>query len=62
MIVNGTKRVRSYDLATGDVIWECGGQSVNAIPSPIVVDDVAYCMSGYRSAAAYAIPLSARAT
>ena len=56
-IVNGTSRVRAYDLATGQVIWECGGQTVNAIPSPLVADGVAYCMSGYRGAAAFAIPL-----
>ncbi len=60
LIVNGTQRVRSYDLATGEVIWECGGQTVNAIPSPILAGDVVFCMSGYRTAAAYAIPLNAR--
>ncbi|HUG66946.1 MAG TPA: PQQ-binding-like beta-propeller repeat protein [Pirellulaceae bacterium] len=60
VIVNGTNRVRSYDLATGDVIWECGGQSVNAIPSPIRAGEVVFCMSGYRSSAALAIPLSSQ--
>ena len=35
VIVNGTKRVRSYDLKTGDVIWECGGQVLAAIPCPV---------------------------
>jgi outer membrane protein assembly factor BamB len=56
-IVNGTKRVRGYDLATGKVIWECGGQTVNAIPSPVASDGLAICMSGYRGSAARAIPL-----
>lgn len=59
VIVNGTNRVRSYDLESGEVLWSCGGQTVNAIPSPFVIDDVAYCLSGYRGAAAFAIPLSA---
>jgi outer membrane protein assembly factor BamB len=59
VIVNGTKRVRSYDLATGRVIWECGGQTINAIPSPVIGDGVVFCMTGYRGAAAYALPLSA---
>lgn len=59
VIANGTNRVRSYDLATGEVIWECGGQSVNAIPSPILAGETVFCMSGYRSSAALAIPLSA---
>jgi outer membrane protein assembly factor BamB len=59
VIVNGTNRVRSYDLATGAVIWQCGGQTVNAIPSPVRVGALAICMSGYTGSAAYAIPLEA---
>ena len=35
VIVNGTNRIRGYDLATGKVLWECGGMTVNAIPSPV---------------------------
>jgi outer membrane protein assembly factor BamB len=58
-IINGTKRVRSYDLATGKVIWECGGQTLNAIPSPVTTNGVVYVMTGYRGAAAVAIPLDA---
>lgn len=57
-IVNGTNRVRSYDLATGDVIWECGGQTVNAIPSPVTSGDLVVCMSGYRGSLAVAVPLA----
>jgi len=60
LIVNATHRVRSYDLETGEIIWECGGQTVNVIPSPIVVGDVVFCMSGYQSAVAYAIRLDAK--
>jgi len=60
LIVNGTRRARGYDLATGEVIWECGGQTVNAIPSPLADDRTVYCMSGYRGAAAFAIPLDAQ--
>lgn len=59
LIVNGTRRVRSYDPETGAVRWSCGGQTVNAIPSPLAADGVVYCMSGYRGAAAFAIPLDA---
>src|SRR5690606_11759043 len=50
VIVNGTKRVRSYDLDTGEVLWECGGQTVNAIPSPVATDEMAIVMSGYQGA------------
>jgi outer membrane protein assembly factor BamB len=59
VIVNGTNRVRSYDLASGRVIWECGGQTLNAIPSPVAGDRVVFCMTGYRGAAVYALPLDA---
>jgi outer membrane protein assembly factor BamB len=59
VIVNGKNRVRSYDLATGKVLWQCGGQTINAIPSPVAVDGVVFCMTGYRGSAAYAIPLDA---
>lgn len=60
LIVSGTNRVRSYNLQTGKVIWECGGQTVNAIPSPIVREGVVYCMSGYRGQFACAIPLDSK--
>ncbi len=60
VIVNGTTKVRSYDLKIGEVIWQCGGQTVNAIPSPVAADGVAYVMSGYRGSAADAIPLDAK--
>jgi outer membrane protein assembly factor BamB len=57
VILNGTNRVRSYDLATGQEIWQCGGMTVNAIPSAVTRDGVVYCVSGYRGAAAFALPL-----
>jgi outer membrane protein assembly factor BamB len=57
-IVNGTGKARAYDVANGDVLWECGGQTINAIPSPVRFKDFAVCMSGYRAAAAFAIPLN----
>jgi outer membrane protein assembly factor BamB len=59
VILNGTNRARSYDLATGQLLWECGGQTVNAIPSPVRHGDKAICMSGYRGYFACAIPLDA---
>lgn len=57
VIVNGTNRVRAYEVETGREVWACGGQTVNAIPSPIQFDDSVICMSGYRDAAAIAIPI-----
>jgi outer membrane protein assembly factor BamB len=59
VILNATKRIRSYDLETGKELWQCGGMSTNAIPSPIAVDGVAYVMSGYNGSLAVAVPLDA---
>ena len=58
LIVNATKRTRGYDLATGKVLWQCGGQTLNAVPSPVRFGDMAIVMSGFQGTAAYAIPLS----
>lgn len=59
VIVSATNRVRSYDLATGKELWECGGQTLNVIPAPVAAGGVVYCMSGYKGAAALAIRLDA---
>lgn len=59
VVVNGTTRSRGYDIATGEVIWECGGQTTNAIASPVAFDNLAICMSGFRGNAVFAIPLDA---
>ena len=56
-VVSATKRVRSYDLATGKVLWECGGMTVNVIPCPVARDGVVYCLSGYRGSYGVALPL-----
>jgi outer membrane protein assembly factor BamB len=60
VIVNGTKRIRSHDLATGKVLWETGGMTVNAIPSPVTADGIVYVMSGYTGSAAVAVALDAQ--
>jgi outer membrane protein assembly factor BamB len=60
LILNGTNRIRSYDLETGKLIWESGGMTVNAIPTPLIHEDVAYVMSGYKGSLALAIPLSSK--
>jgi len=58
VITNGSTRVRSYDLATGDIIWECGGQAGNPIPTPVRFEDNVIVMTGYRGYAIYSIPLA----
>jgi len=59
LIVSASRRVVAYDLDTGEILWECGGQTVNVIPSPVVADGVVYCMSGFKGGALYALPLDA---
>jgi outer membrane protein assembly factor BamB len=59
VITNGSNRVRSYDANTGQLIWECGGQVANPIPSPVALDGLTIVMTGYRGNAVYAIPLDA---
>jgi outer membrane protein assembly factor BamB len=60
VITSGTNRVRSYDLTDGRLIWECGGQASNPIPTPIRGDDMVYCMTGYRGFAIQAIRLDSQ--
>lgn len=60
VITNGTTRVRSYDLSTGEVVWQCAGMTVNPIPSPVRFGDSVVAMSGYRGAAALSIPLDSK--
>jgi len=58
VIVNATNRVRSYDLATGKLIWENAGTTANAIPSPVAAEGMVYVTAGFRGSALYAIRLA----
>jgi len=57
VIVNATRKTRSYDLATGKELWSCSGQTANAIPSPVADADTVYVTSGFRGSALFAIAL-----
>jgi outer membrane protein assembly factor BamB len=57
VIVNATGKIRSYDLVTGKELWSCGGQTANAIPSPVAQGDVVFVTSGFRGNALQAIRL-----
>jgi outer membrane protein assembly factor BamB len=58
VIINGSTAVRSYDPATGDVLWQCSGLGVNVTPMVVVDQKSVYAMSGQRtSPAAMAIEL-----
>jgi outer membrane protein assembly factor BamB len=60
VVVNGTNRIRSYDLASGKLLWMCGGMTVNPIPSVVADTARVYCMSGYKGSAVCAVPLDAQ--
>jgi outer membrane protein assembly factor BamB len=48
VIVPGMKRLRSYDLENGQVVWESDGLTMNAIPSPVTADGMVFAMSGFQ--------------
>lgn len=60
VVTNASNRVRSYDLADGSLVWECGGQVSNVTPCPVTDGENVYCMSGYRGSSAMAIPLDSQ--
>lgn len=57
VVVNATRKIRSYDLKTGKQIWECGGMTANAIPTPVAADGMIYVTSGFRGSNLLAIKL-----
>lgn len=58
VITSATNRVRSYDLATGELLWESSGMTRNVIPTPVASNNIVYVMSGFRGNALQAINLS----
>jgi len=59
VITSATNRVRSYDLDTGELIWDGSGVTMNAIPSPVAADGLIYVTSGFMGNALRAIRLAA---
>ena len=57
VIVAGTNRSRCYDATNGELVWECGGQTQNVIPTPVVGFGMVFCTSGFRGSALQAIKL-----
>jgi outer membrane protein assembly factor BamB len=58
VIVNAMKRVRSYDLQTGQVVWEGPGTTMNVIPSPVYGNGMVFIMSGFQGNNLKAISLA----
>jgi len=58
VIVSATKRVRSYDLATGTQIWECAGLTDNVVSSPVYYQGIVIAGNSYYQQAMLAIRLA----
>jgi outer membrane protein assembly factor BamB len=58
VITSATSRVRSYDLATGELIWHATGMTANAIPTPVHSDGLVFLTSGFRGNALMAVRLA----
>jgi outer membrane protein assembly factor BamB len=57
VITTATGKIRAYDLATGQQIWEHAGLTRNVIPTSVSADGILYATSGYSGSALYAIKL-----
>ena len=57
VITTASRKIRSYDLTSGELIWECSGLTPNVIPSPVSADGMLYATSGFQGAALLAIRL-----
>ena len=57
VVTCATRKIRSYDLQTGKLIWECGGMTANTIPTPVADSEFVYVTSGFRGNALLAIRL-----
>lgn len=58
VITSATGSIRSYDLATGEQIWQSTGMTVNVIPSPVAAGGMVYLTSGFCGNAVQAIRLA----
>ncbi len=57
VVISATSLVRSYDAATGDLLWQCAGMTRNVIPTPVVGFGMVFCTSGFRGSSLMAIKL-----
>jgi len=57
VVTSATNLIRSYDLESGELIWQCSGQTRNVIPSPVSDFGMVYCASGFRGSSLQAIEL-----
>jgi outer membrane protein assembly factor BamB len=57
VVTAAERRIRSYDLETGRLIWEGDGLTMNPIPSPVAGDGMVFAMSGFKGSRLTAVRL-----
>lgn len=55
VVTTGNSKARAYNLATGKLVWECGGLTRAAIPTPVAANGIVYFMSGFMGSSLLAI-------
>ena len=55
VVTSAASKIRSYDLRTGELLWQCGGMTENVIPTPVHGDGLLYFASGFRGSALMAV-------
>ncbi|MCP4710283.1 MAG: PQQ-binding-like beta-propeller repeat protein [Planctomycetes bacterium] len=60
VVVLGIKFTRCYDVKTGEVLWQCGGQTLAAVPTPVSGFNLVFCTSGFNGAILQAIKLDSQ--
>ena len=58
VVTSATRKVRTYDLSDGKLLWELTGMTNNTIPSPVSEDGIVYLTSGFRGNALMAVRLA----
>ncbi|HMJ91236.1 MAG TPA: PQQ-binding-like beta-propeller repeat protein [Candidatus Acidoferrum sp.] len=58
VIVSATKRVRGYNLATGEQVWECAGLTDNVVSSPVHWNGMIVAGNSYYQQAMVAVRLA----
>jgi outer membrane protein assembly factor BamB len=48
VVTAATHKIRSYDLVSGKLLWECAGLTTNAIPTPVAGKELVYATTGFR--------------
>ena len=58
VVISATHAIRAYDLATGRVIWSCGGMPNNVVASPVAQEGIVIAGASYVRKSMLAIDLN----